>query len=185
MIDRDAEEEVLDRWLSQLMRVEQEQGFQQRMTEGLEARRVRRQRLQSPWLRWSLARVAALAIAAIWGLMALHEPARLPVPLIAEAPVPPAQPSAARVTRSALRVVQVRHKDRVRAVAGHQAATSFPAPQAPLTAEERLLVEVSHTTKPEEIASLDSEERAVAEHKEQVAFHRFFDPEPRPRRVEN
>ena len=56
----------------------------------------------------------------------------------------------------------------------------FPAPEAPLTEEERLLLRIAHMGDPEEIAMLDPDKRAKAEAEETSEFQSFFAQPPEP-----
>jgi hypothetical protein len=53
-------------------------------------------------------------------------------------------------------------------------APSYPAPPAPLTNEEKLLLRVAHHTAPQELASLTPDVRARQDVESKTEFQRFF-----------
>jgi hypothetical protein len=63
-----------------------------------------------------------------------------------------------------------------RRVAAHSNAElqSYPAPAAPLTEEERLLLRIAHTGDPEELAMLDPVVREARDTEEKAEVQRFF-----------
>jgi hypothetical protein len=54
-------------------------------------------------------------------------------------------------------------------------AVSHPAPKAPLTQQERLLLQIAHAGNPHEIAMLNPVIRARQEAEEQADFHKFVE----------
>jgi len=54
-------------------------------------------------------------------------------------------------------------------------APSHPAPEAPLTSEEKLLLRVVHTGDPQLMAMLDPEERAKQEAASEAEFQKFVE----------
>jgi hypothetical protein len=63
------------------------------------------------------------------------------------------------------------------------ALVSFPAPEAALTEQERLLLQLVHRKDPVEVAMLDPRELAREEAVEAAEFQRFFPPPPPPDNV--
>jgi hypothetical protein len=60
------------------------------------------------------------------------------------------------------------------------ALVSFPAPEAPLTEQERLLLRIVHRGDPVEVAMLNPQELAREEALEAAEFQRFFPPPAPP-----
>jgi hypothetical protein len=93
--------------------------------------------------------------------------------------------AAARPHEAVLRV-RTKNATEERGVAGDEdslamsemMAPSKPAPEAPLTEQERLLLEVVRRGDPEELAMLEPEKRAARNEKEKADVEQFFHEEP-------
>jgi hypothetical protein len=185
MTEDDRHDETLDRLVSHLTSVEPGEGFHERMLSGIVERRGAQERRPKLWMRWWMASAAAFACALVFAFVALLRPAELASPVIAFAPAVP-QPSARAILRPTLRLTAGRrHQGTIHAAAHAKTPQDFPAPEAPLTAEEKLLLRVAHHPDPDEVALLDPAERAAVELRDQVQFQQFFDFEPRPKRDRN
>ena len=55
-------------------------------------------------------------------------------------------------------------------------AASYPAPPAPLTQEEKLLLRIAHKGDPQELALLNPVLRAARDAEEKAEVERFFTP---------
>lgn len=61
-----------------------------------------------------------------------------------------------------------------------QQQASFPAPEMPITEEERLLLQIAHRNDPVQVALLDPHERNLTIARERAESRRFFAPRPLP-----
>lgn len=63
---------------------------------------------------------------------------------------------------------------------GESTAPSRPAPELPMTSQERSLARLAHTADPRELASLSPEIQARREAEDAAEFRKFFTPPPPP-----
>jgi hypothetical protein len=181
MTERDPHQESLDRLLSHLTAVEPDDGFNERTLRRIAARRLALSRGRHPRLRWYLASATVVACALAFAFVGDRHSAA-PAPSVVSPP-----PAAIPPPRVAIFQQTAAHRRGSRGHAVTQLPTQldFPAPEAPLTAEEKLLLRVAHHPDPDQVALLNPEERAELELRDQVQFQQFFDPEPRPRKDHN
>jgi hypothetical protein len=129
--------------------------------------------------------VVSLAIAAIHAHRQTHTESKLqPVPAARPRPadaVPSAQSEAASPVKPALRSIALRPAHwaamdtTAEASLYEMRAPSRPAPQAPLTAEEMLLLRVAHHRDPEQLAMLNPEVRASRAAESDREFQEFVE----------
>lgn len=159
---------------------------------GAERRKPRRSSLLAVGgSRWGFATAGAACLVALV-LWAGHQRAMLHGPLAPVArvmqrttPASASQPETSKRVIAAVSPAHVRRRRSVAQVTGSllvdrpatmAALTNHPAPEAPLTDEERLLLRIASRRRPEEFVALDpavSDARLVAE---QAEFQGFFEP---------
>lgn len=142
------------------------------------------------WLSWAAAAAAALTALLAIPVLHLHRPAlersklesSAPAahsPASANAAAPPAtlpQRERGAAARTGAPARRARLADGVDAVSLREMrAPSHPAPPAPLTRQERLLLEVVHHGDPGQQALLNPEIRAQEEAREEAEFHAFVE----------
>jgi hypothetical protein len=188
MKENNQDDEMLERLLAGLGAAPVEDGFAQRVRRGVEARVAAADSRPVRWrvARWSFASAAAAVLLCAVSVHELrhrsdatpvvqNQPTALPLVMAPgkgdEATVEPPTPR---------RTVPLRRKaaelDGQPATA---AVVSFPAPEAPLTEQERLLLRIVHRGDPVEVAMLDPQELARQEAVEAAEFRQFF-PAPDP-----
>ncbi len=159
-------------------------GFERRMTRGVEARLQRTER--RPVRAWAWAVSGAVAFASVWLFVAMHRGRGSTVP-----------GTVAGIARPAARIlpseapVEERHPRLVRASGVRKPATvddsyvaSFPAPPAPLTEQERLLLQLARRHDTAEEAMLLPDALRLEEARSQEEYRRFFPPaDPAPNDV--
>jgi hypothetical protein len=182
------EDEMLDRLLAGLGAAPVDEGFAQRVTRGVEARTTA---AQAPPVRWRGAMwgLASTVVAVLLCVVALREvrhrvvavPTAKNAPLVFQAAaLPRRSPSASEAVEPLVprRTAPIQH---TAASLDEQPVTaalvSFPAPEAPLTEQERLLLRMVHGD-PVEVAMLNPQELAREEAAEAEEFQRFFPPKP-------
>jgi hypothetical protein len=183
---RDDHEEALDRLLTSLGSVKVDAGFEQRVLRGVEAHQAPTPAQRSPRLLWTFGLASAVAAALIGAAVMLHSGRRSgSQPAIARGELPKVpQPEVAQAVSHAARV-----PGRMRGAAprkdaesspnrGSTMLASFPAPEAPLTEQERLLLRIAHTGDPVEFAALNPERRASVEAADEAEYLKFFPPPP-------
>jgi hypothetical protein len=181
MTQRSPEDEGLDRLLSHLTSVEPDESFKKRVLHGIAARRFGRERRPSLLLLWSFASAAALACALEFAFFAVQKPVRPVPPAVAKVPETVQPPAVAILQPTSAH----NRKGKAHIAAQPNVPADFPAPEDPITAEEKLLLRIARHTDPDEVATLNPEERTELELRDQVQFQQFFDPEPRPKRDHN
>jgi len=180
---------ALDRLLAGLASATPDAGFAQRVLHGVESRRVAagpaRYR-RSAWT-WGLASAAGFAV--ICTVVVLSYPRygltgqRRRDVANQSMRMPQAEPATLRVEtldqpgRRALRRIAGRPS---KPVFDDQRSerVSFPAPPAPLTEQERLLLKIAHTGDPVEFAMLNPEVRAGIAARSDAEYEEFFRPPP-------
>lgn len=192
MNDVKQENEMLDRLLGGLGTAPVDDGFAQRVVRGVEARTAaaepRAPRRPLVWCGFAAA--AAIFLCAI----AVHEARHrrdatqaaqnqaTPLPLVI---VPDKRDEAAVEPPAPRPTVPLRHEtvsaDAQPAIA---ALVSFPAPEAPLTDQERLMLRIVHRGDPVEMAMLNPQELDREEAAEAAEFQQFFPPPPKPDNVD-
>jgi hypothetical protein len=173
-------EEAIGKVLAGLREAEAPAGMEGRILAAVEARASKRPIIAPRWA-WS----AALAgVAAVCLLMAIHRygqtltQARHAVPvesagtqvvsLLRNESIAPA-----RATTHVRRVRQTNDADA--GLLQEMRAPSHPAPEAPLTNEEKLLLRVVHSGDPQLMAMLNPEERARQEAESEAEFQKFVE----------
>ena len=150
------------------------------------------------WWRGAIAGAAAATLAICAVLLVQHRSRMAPAPLQTTAgntasrsfnPSPHATPaSQSRVTPCAHTTVfrvdtslPVKPQEDLRAQTNAEAtAPSRPAPELPMTPQERSLARLAHTADPRELASLSPEIQARLEAEDAAEFRKFFTPPPPP-----
>jgi hypothetical protein len=176
---RDERDDAVERVLHGLRVQAPPQGMEQRVLVRLRERSAgqawRRGLFARPRWVWMAACAAGMIAAGIW--LSPHE-RRIPEPEHAQLR---AQPMAARRTAERDMVPRValvrrlqRHPPRRAAGRWEMARTvSYPAPPAPLTMQEKLLLQVAEHPTPDEIAMLDPVVREKQEAAEDAQFAKF------------
>jgi hypothetical protein len=177
------DDEMLERLLAGLGAPPVEDGFVQRVTRGVEARTAAAEPRTRGWggAIWGFASVAAAVLLCVAAVHALR--GRDAAPRVRTMPVilPNSKPKGIdAVAVQEARIERV-NAPRRREVAARRhsppapALVSFPAPEAPLTEQEKLLLGIARSGNPEELATLSPEIRARQEAKQKAAFHRVFE----------
>jgi hypothetical protein len=189
MKENNQEDKMLERLLAGLGAAPVEEGFAQRVTRGVEARtkavEARPMRWRGTMLGFASA-AAALLLCAVALQEARHRDVAVPsarnAPRVMPGAAPPrmapiAGEAAAVGPPAPRRMIRLPHKVPAtdeRTVTA--ALVSFPAPEAPLTQQERLLLRIVHRGDPVEVAMLSPQESAREEAAEAAEFQRFFPP---------
>jgi hypothetical protein len=184
MTQDDWHDETLDRLVSHLASVEPGKGFHERTLCAVRARAAMT-RSEPRRARWTLtAALAATALIALAISMRFNH--------FAPVTKPKGHSQVARVDKSDSRPKRVssptfkkcaRRFPRFtpqsdRAEPDPTQLASFPAPPAPLTEQERLLVSVANSSNPVQLAILVPEKRAAEQAAEEEAYLAFFPPPP-------
>jgi len=179
---RDDREETLDRLLTSLGSVKVDADFEQRILRRVEAHQAPTQAQRSPRLPWTFGLASAIAAALIGAAILLHSGRRSgPPPMTArvESRVPQTASQAIRVP-GRTRIVARQKAAQLPPDRGATMLVSFPAPEAPLTEQERLLLRIAHTGDPVEFAALNPERRASVEAADEAEYLKFFPPPSPP-----
>jgi hypothetical protein len=178
-------EEAIGKVLAGLRAAEASPGMERRILAAIEERAAQRPAATPRWA-WSVAMAGVAAASLFIAITAIHRH---------EHPSTQAQQQALRAepTRDAQPATLLSRKpiEFIKAVAPRRTATrirseeavllsdlrapSHPAPEAPLTNEEKLLLRVVHSGDPQLIAMLDPEERARQEAKSEAEFQKFVE----------
>jgi len=178
---RDDREETLDRLLTSLGSVKVDADFEQRILRRVEAHQAPTQAQRSPRLPWTFGLASAIAAALIGAAILLHSGRRSgPPPMTArvESRVPQTASQAIRVP-GRTRIVARQKAAQLPPDRGATMLVSFPAPEAPLSEQERLLLRLVHRNNPLLLAALSPEVQALKEAEKEAEFRRFF-PTPKP-----
>ena len=193
-VERD-EDESIDRALASLSNAPIDNGFTQRVTQGVE-QRLRHAQVKRPVWVWGVSFATAAVVAVVAAALAVHRRHEAPVRPSQAVVATRRQPASGTPTEPAERAAIEQKGNPVRphslprtAVARMSAGASdpaeeasFPAPPEPLTEQERLLRQIAHTGDRVELATLNPEisDRLMAQDRRQVdAF--FY----QPRRVDD
>ncbi len=178
MTDREMEEgreERVDAVLRSLGQAQVPEGMEARILSRLKERREVPER--SAWLRsrpvWALAGagLAAVLLLALYGLRPSRTvPAHGSIAAVAAVAVGSSR-AVPRVAPPA-RVAPVRRVGKHRRVRPAESA-SFPAPEAPLTQQERLLLAIAHINQPAVLDALDPTRRAAVEAQDDHDFKAY------------
>jgi hypothetical protein len=184
MTERDPHDESLDRLLSRLTSVEPGEGFHERTLCAVRARAAMT-RLDPRRAWWTL--TAALAAAAVIALAisvrfthfspATKPPGHSQVVSVDKSDSRPQRIPSSTSTRRARTFPRFTPQSDLTEPDPTQLA-SFPAPPAPLTEQERLLVSVANSSNPVQLAILVPEKRAAEQAAEEDAYLAFFPPPP-------
>jgi hypothetical protein len=183
MNDVKQENEMLDRLLGGLGTAPVDDGFAQRVVRGVEASIAAAPPRKRGWsmAMWGFAYVAAAVLLCMVAVHAL----RARDAAVTARTMPVVLPNSGRKAINSGAVEETRI-ERVNApptrkvavrrhLAPASASMSFPAPEAPLTEQEKLLAGIAGRGNPEELAALSPEIRASQEAKQKAAFHRVFE----------
>ena len=183
-------EEELNRLLAHLGSADAGAGFEDRVRRRVSARmEARQEERRKVWRRWLWAPGAALAMASVVVGVWVHAERLVQVQMsVAQAPgvermeVPHAaeRPPAGEAPR--LHIQHVAQATRTSRKSETLTETGFPAPSAPLTEQEKLLLRVARRPDPEEIAMLDARVREERDAADDAEFDEFFNPPPSPKR---
>jgi hypothetical protein len=178
-------ENAIDKVLAGLRDAEAAPGMERRILEAVEARALQRPVARPPWA-WSAAFAGVVAVSILVAIATIHRheqpPAQAHLPAIPTEPASGPQPAllqppgTAAPTRSGNRQ---RKKPATISAAdalllSEMRAPSHPAPEAPLTEEEKLLLRAVRTGDPQVIAMLDPEERARQDAAGEAEFQKFL-----------
>ena len=116
------------------------------------------------------------------GLAHRPEPAIKPPPPVHLAAIPtiPRPQSSASANPSATLPPKGSGQGRTRQADVFFSLANHPAPEAPLTDEERLLLRIAHRGAPEQFAVLNPDARDAQAKSDRADFQRFFGPPPPP-----
>jgi hypothetical protein len=158
-------------------------GMELRILQAVAARTQERLAARPRWA-WSFVMMGAVAILMFIALATIYR--HIQPPTQARQPALPAEPAANpqtallpphRVAAPARTAYQARKTPLISAadalLLSEMRAPSHPAPEAPLTNEEKLLLRAVHTGDPQVIAMLNPEERARQEAASEAEFQRF------------
>jgi hypothetical protein len=176
MNDFDRSNQELEKLLTHLGTVEVNLGFEDRIRHGVNARQEHRRKQPQ---RWFLGVAAILAAAALCTTLWLHDkPQASAQPKVTRLATPLQQAAPTRVDSDVkpMHVVHLAHATKTPRQSLPTFEASFPAPPAPLTEQERLLVRLAHRGDPEELAMLDPNVRALDEAMSRAEFDKFFAP---------
>jgi hypothetical protein len=174
-------EEAIGKVLAGLREAEAPAGMERRILSAVEARASVRQPTTLRWA-WSAAFAGVAAVSLFIAITAIHRHGQTTTQ--ARHTVAP-ESTGAQVTslqrnesitpvKAAMNVRRVRHTNDANAVLLQEMrAPSHPAPEAPLTQEEKLLLRVVHSGDPQLMAMLNPEERARQEAESEAEFQKF------------
>jgi hypothetical protein len=177
-------EEAIGKVLAGLRDTEAPPGMERRILDAVEARASERRVATSRWA-WSMAMAGVVAVSLFIGNTVIHRhgqsttQARHAVPaesagITQKASRLPQEPiSRNRANHSGQKAQPISAEEAV--LLQEMRAPSHPAPEAPLTNEEKLLLSVVHAGNPQLIAMLNPEERARQEAESEAEFQRFVE----------
>jgi hypothetical protein len=163
-------------------------GFERRIMRGVEARlqRTDRRIARRPARAWACAAAGAMAFCAVWLFVAMHRGRGSTVPVAVAGVARPAGRTVPVETRVGARQTHLLRTLAVRKPAAVDDAyiASFPAPPAPLTEQERLLLQLARRHDTAEEAMLLPDALRLEEARSQEEYRRFFPPaDPAPNEV--
>jgi hypothetical protein len=176
-------EEAIGKVLAGLRAAEASPGMERRILAAVEKRAAQRPAATPRWA-WSVAMAGVAAASLFIAITAIHrhehpltqaqqhilpaEPARdaQPATLLSQKPIEYIKAAAPRRTATRIRAEEAVLLSDLR-------APSHPAPEAPLTNEEKLLLRVVHSGDPQLIAMLNPEIRAKREAESEAEFQKF------------
>jgi hypothetical protein len=184
-------DEAIDRVMQGLREAKAPEGMEQRILRAMQQRTAEpRMRAVHPWL-WSfgVASIAAVALIAVW----VHRAPRQQIDQIAvkrtilthsvtnNVAVQTPQ-SVGLTSRSKVKRAEKSNSASASSEDGlamsEMMAPSQPAPSAPLTEQERLLLRIVHKGDPQELAMLGPVKRAAWAAKEKIEYENFFREPP-------
>ena len=178
-------EEAIGKVLAGLRDTEAPQGMERRILDAVEARASARQVAAPRWT-WGVAIAGVVAVCLVLAITAIHWHER-PSTQAQQHAVPaeskggaqgasllPNKPIAPVGVRTATRKAPPISADEA-VLLSELHAPSHPAPEAPLTNEEKLLLRVVHTGDPQLMAMLNPEERARQEAESEAEFQKFVE----------
>jgi hypothetical protein len=182
-------EEAIGKVLAGLRDTETPPGMERRILAAVEAHASQPFTATSRWA-WSIAVACVVAVSLLIAITAIHRHGQTPnqaqqhaIPtesaggaqralLQPQEPIAPAR-AQARTTTPQRKVPPINADDAV--LLREMRAPSHPAPVAPLTKEEKLLLRAVHTGDPQVMAMLDPEVRARQEAESEAEFQKFVE----------
>jgi len=182
-------EEAIGKVLAGLRDAEASPGLERRIMRAVEAHASQRQAAKPSWA-WSVAFAGVMAACLLIAITAIyrhvHPSTQAQQQVLPAASAESTQdasllpPKPIAPTRTPIRIAA--HVQKVQAVSAEEAvllsemrAPSHPAPAAPLTKEEKLLLRAVHLGDPQVTAMLDPEERARQAAESEAEFQKFAD----------
>ncbi len=178
MIEHDEDNAALTRLLAGLGARRPEPHFEERVLQGIAARHAGRRSYRPKRFLWTgLGTLAAAGLCLIfllaWRQPAPHTAARVP----AQATVSePAAPAISQTHAHPRKFAVVRSTPLPPPEPTQPALASFPAPEAPLNAQEKLLLRLAHHDSPVELAVLTPASLAAEQARRRIEFQEFFKP---------
>jgi hypothetical protein len=183
-------EETIGKVLAGLREAQASPGLERRILAAIEARASQRQAAKPSSWTWSVALAGMIAACLFFAITAIHRHEHpstqaqqhvLPAEstggteeasLLPHEPIAPTR-TPARTAAPARNVQPISADDAV--LLREMRAPSHPAPVAPLTNEEKLLLRAVHTGDPQVMAMLDPEVRARQDAESEAEFQRFVE----------
>ena len=183
-------EEAIELVLAGLRDAEAAPGMERRILEAVEARVSKRPVANLRWA-WGAAMAGMIAISLLIAITAIQKHERIPTQAqqralptapfagaqhalaLPQGPIAPAI-TPARIVAHARKAPPISAEDALLLSEMH--AHSHPAPEAPLTQEEKLLLRAIHTGDPQVMAMLNPAVRDRQEAESEAEFSRFVDP---------
>jgi hypothetical protein len=189
-------DETIDRVLSGLREVDPPQGMERRIAQTLQLGVPERRYAVLPKLlipsrfmdnrSWPMALVSAAIVASVIAWTSLrphrisHETSssqKHPAPANVRTPNAPLQAANSiqrfRKATTSSRPTSVRAE---KSISSHELAANHPAPEAPLTEQEKLLLKIAHRSDPQEIAALNPLLWSARDAEEKAEVKTFFEP---------
>jgi len=179
------DDQALEALVRELGQATPEIGFEQRLLRGVERRQLELLERQRPRAAWAFGLALALGVVVVsvsigWYRGHGSTPPRNVAQILPRAPEEHrSQPSVRQAAARAVSVGILRSS----ALPGVDPSkmASFPAPPAPLTEQERLLLRLARASDPVQVAMLTPNELALEEARSRKEFQRFFaPPDPAP-----